>query len=88
MTSSNTFLGQWTLPGDNPPRVWISRHQILIQDLVTEQEMRTHPDIDWDPLADSYWVKRDSAIWTWLQLKGLVDETKFFPPEVIDSLKR
>jgi hypothetical protein len=50
--------------------------------------MRTHPDIDWDPLADSYWVKRESAIWTWLQLKGLVDETKFFPPEVIDSLKR
>ena len=81
MKTSNEFLGQWTVEGDQPPMVWITRHQILTQELVTEQELRKHPDIDWDYLADSYWVKRSSPIWTWLQLKGLVDETKHFPPK-------
>ena len=78
---TTTFAGQWTVIGDRPVRVCITRQQLLNQSLVTELEMRDHPDIDWDPNSSVYWVLRSSAVWTWLQLKGLVDETKFFSPK-------
>jgi hypothetical protein len=75
---TTTFAGQWTLVGDQPVMVCISRQQILNQTAVTERELRELPDIDWDPTANVYWIVRSSKIWTWLALKGLVDETKFF----------
>jgi len=80
MTTSDTFLGQWTIEGDQPPMVWITREQILNQKAVTELELRNHPDCEWDHRRSSYWVKRSKPIWTWLQLKGLHDETLHFPP--------
>jgi len=80
MMKSDTFLGQWTIPGDQPPMVWITRQQILNQNIVTELELRRHPDVEWDHRRSSYWVARSKPIWTWLQLKGLVDDTLHFPP--------
>jgi len=78
---SDTFLGQWTIAGDEPPMVWITRQQILNQTAVSELELRRHPDCEWDHRRSSYWVNRSKPIWTWLQLKGLVDETLHFPPK-------
>ena len=54
----------------------VSRMQVLSQDLVSELELRKRQVIEWDYLTDTYKIPKDSAIWTWLTLKGIKDDNQ------------